>query len=160
MPMFTRDQLYNSMEVARTKSLFAEFGTSSETILTLNMKDKGYPDLHTLYVRFVVDDPSEATFAEEVFGDIAFWERLKRAPFMKKNLAAWKHEADVKRKSKAFKHIMKEIQEDGRNAYQAAKFLIDAPWEPRSRTTKKANDESTAEAAPAEIIDFIKAREK
>lgn len=162
MAMFDREQIYGTNGIPRTKSLFAEYGVTSETILTFNDTGKPYPALKPLYIKFCVDDPSEAEFALAVFGDITFWEKLKNSPIMEKHLDEWRHETDVMRKSKAFKHIMHEIENDGRNSYSAAKFLIDEPWKPKTKESKQAKAQTTAEAVSAsahtDVVDFIKAR--
>lgn len=162
MSLFNYDQLYNAMNVPRSKSLFREFySDSEETILSISIETPGHPALRDLFLKHVVDDPSEATFALEVFGTVAFWDRLQKAPFLKTPLKEWRHECDVLRKSKAFQHIVKEVQDEGKNAYQAAKFLIDEPWKPKSRPVKRDSQKSTEEAAPSHVADlteFIKNR--
>ena len=161
MSMFTRDQIYNTQNVIRTKSLFSDFGVTPETSLSLEPTDKGFPDLHSLFVALTVNDPSEATFAQTVFGDIVFWSKLQEVAWLKEKLVDWRHEADVKRKSIAFEYILKEIKEDGRNGYHAAKYLIDEPWKPRTKANTESKRKSSAEALPADVTDlaeFIKNR--
>lgn len=153
MAMFDRNQLFNSQGVARTKSLFVEFGASSDNILTLG-ENRAYPSLKSLYVNLTVDDPSEATFIDVVFGDFQFWTKLSSTTWMKEHLKAWRHEAEVKRKSKAFKCIVGEIENEGRNAYQAAKYLIEEPWKGKAKPVREASKKSTAEALPSHITDL------
>lgn len=162
MAMFSKDQLYNDVGNIRTKALFKEFGASEFNILSFDDPDSGYPSLKSLYVNLTVNDPSEAIFAETIFGDITFWEKLKNAPWLKDRVADWQHEADVKRKSMAFEYIVKEIKEDGRNGYHAAKYLIDEPWKPKTRASTAAKRKSTLEAVPSDVADlaeFIKSRQ-
>ena len=80
---------------------------------------------------------------------------------MKDKVADWQHEADVKRKSRAFKFIIEEIKNDGRNAYHAAKYLIDEPWKGRTKPAQDKRRKSTVEAVPSDVTDladFIKQR--
>jgi hypothetical protein len=144
MAMFERHQLYNGVNAGRTKALFYEFGVGEHTILTLGDHIEGYPSLRTLYVNMCTDDPSEYVFAVTVFGDVQFWERLKKAPWMPAYVEAWKHESEIKRKSMAFDTIMKEVKEDGKSSFQAAKYLIEEPWRKgaveRRKTKASARD--------------------
>ncbi|MCA9368199.1 hypothetical protein KC887_08155, partial [Candidatus Kaiserbacteria bacterium] len=57
--------------------------------------------------------------------------------------------ADVKRKSKAFQAIIKEVTNDGKNSYAAAKYLIEEPW--KQKRTKAAKEESRATTEEALI---------
>lgn len=159
MAMFDRKQLYTEQGVPKTREIFCELNAANG-ILSIQNEDAPVPSLRKLYVSLTVEDPSEATFVEVVFGDFHYWERLKNSPLMQEHLPAWRHEAAVKRKSEAFKYMVNEIRNDGKNAYGAAKYLIDAPWEPKTRASREANKKSSAEAAPADVIDFIKARNK
>lgn len=156
MAMFRKDQLYNAVNAPMTKAIFFEFRRpeSPDPILALYTEDKGFPVLRKLYVSMTVDDPSESTFVEAVFGDQYFWDNLSKAPFMVEQLKSWRHEADVKRKSKAFKVLTDEIKNEGRNAYNAAKYLIEEPWKPKTKASREAKNASTKEAVPSHITDL------
>lgn len=154
--MFTREQLYNSKGVGRTKSLIVDFGETSDNILCLHDSSKPYPALRPLFLSLVQDDPTEAAFAIAVFGSIEFWEKLQNSPVLKPYLKKWRHEADVLRKAEAFKYIVKEMKEDGRNGYNAAKYIIDEPWKPKTKSSKAAIAKSTQEAAPTHVVDLAK----
>lgn len=155
MAMFDREQLYSPTGKILTKSLFSEFGTGPNTILSLRDTGK-FPSLKNLYVNLCTDDPSEYTFATTVFGNVQFWETLKQVTWMEEALEEWRHEAAIKRKSEAFKSIIKEVKEDGRNAYQAAKYIIDEPWTGKTKASREASRKSTAEAVPAHVYDLQK----
>lgn len=146
-PMFTRDQLYAANGNHRTKSLFREWGVSDENILayTTGSTTNPHPDMRKLFLKYVVDDPTEATFALALFGEVEFWTRLSVAPWLKPYLKKWRHEADVTRKSMAFQYVINEVKLEGKNSYQAAKFLIDEPWK-KTPAQKKDAKESTEEA--------------
>ena len=156
MAMFTKDQLYNAVNAPMTKAIFHEFRRkeSPDPILSLYTEDVGLPILRNLYVSLTVDDPSEGIFVEEVFGDQYFWDNLSKAPFMEQQLKSWRHEADVKRKSKAFQVLTKEIEDGGRNAYNAAKYFIEEPWKPKTAKSNRAKSKSSAEAVPSHITDL------
>lgn len=145
--MFTKDQLWSSTGNPRTRSLFSETKKpGDEPIMTLNGGNKSLPCLRELYVPLVAEDPSEATFAETVFGDIRYWTKLREADFMESYLKEWNMIADIKRKQKAFEAIMDEVKSKGRSAFSAAKFLLDEPWKPNDKETKEAKRKSTEEA--------------
>lgn len=162
MAMFDREQLYGETNIARTKSLFVDFGSDPANILTLGTFNKDFPSLRSLYVNLTVDDPSEYTFAITVFGEWAYWDKLRKVGFMQSHLEAWRHEAAVKRKSMAFKTIIEEAKGDGRNSYHAAKYLVEEPWRGRGKAQKAATKQSSEEAAAGEnvteIADFIRSR--
>ena len=154
MSMFDRTQLYADNGLPRTKSLFVDMGPSKDNIMTFHDSSKPFVALKPLYIALTIDDPTESVFAETVFGDITYWTKLADAAFMDRHLKEWRHEADVKRKAKAFEYIVKEIKSDGRNAYSAAKFLIDEPWKPKGKASAASKSKSTAEAVPSHIVDL------
>ena len=160
MAMFDREQLYTDNNQPRTKSLFSEFGDGPDTILTLGTWNKSYPSLRTLYVSLCADDPSEHTFAETIFGSFEYWSRLREAPFMKKELVDWQAEARAKRESKAFKYLIEEVKNDGKNAYGSAKYILDIiqaeKGKPGKATPKKSQTETAAEIT--DLTEFIKSR--
>jgi len=152
--MFNHEQLYNDKGVARTKSLIVDFGANPDNILCLHDTSKPFPALRPLFLKMVADDPTEAVFALAVFGSIQFWEKLQKSPILKPHIKKWRHEADVERKSIAFRYIVKEVEEDGKNAFQAAKYLITEPWKSKTKEVKEDSLVSTKEAAPSHILDL------
>ena len=161
MAMFDHEQLHNKMNRALTKSLFHEFEAGGgSVILTLNQPDLPYPCLRKLFVSLTMDDPSEAIFAEEVFGDIGYWTKLRAAPFIQDVISDWVDEATIKRKSKAFQYIVKEVKEDGKNGYAAAKFLIEEPWKDKRNPKVKKEVKRTTSAASDEVhSDIVRLRD-
>ena len=154
MAMFNHEQLHNDKGVARTKSLIVDFGANPDNILCLHDTSKPFPALRSLFLKMVADDPTEAVFALAVFGSVEFWEKLQKSHALKPYLKKWRHEADVARKSVAFQYIVKEVEEDGKNAFQAAKYIISEPWKPRTKESKEDSLVSTKEAAPSHILDL------
>jgi len=127
MPIFSYSDLYNEKNVPRTREVFCEF--SEAGVLTHNRDGKeGKISLYKLYISLAVDDPSEVTFAEEVFGDLPYWFSLQEAPWFKKHIEEWRLVAAEKRKCQAFKAIINEVKSNGKSAFTAAKYLIEEPW--------------------------------
>lgn len=148
-PMYSRDQLVNSSGTMLTKGLIYEaVGHTPTTLFTMKADDhEGYVSLRKIFLMLAVDDPSEVTFAEAVFGDYAYWSKFSNSQFVQPYVAEWRQVADVKRKSKAFQAIIDEVNSKGRNSYQASKFLIDEPWKEKTKAQKTKIKETTSEAA-------------
>lgn len=148
-PMFPKELLYGSKGHMRTQSLFLETRRhGDEPLFTLKPGTRhGCPSLRDLFIEYTVYDPSESSFAEAVFGEVAYWENLKKADWMQDHIEKWRYIADVKRKAIAFKTIIKEVENDGRNAFSAAKYLIDEPWKDKKNPKVKEEVKKTTEEA-------------
>ena len=146
--MFTYEQLHNANGVPYSNGLFYQTTIDKSTaIFTLGKEHKdGYLSLRKLFIELTVDDPSEAVFAETVFGDVGYWLRLQESGALKDVIGEWREVAEVKRKSKAFTAIVNEIKNETRNSYQAAKYLIEEPWKPSDRKTRAATKKTTSDA--------------
>lgn len=158
LSLFSEEQLWASNGLAKTNSLFSETARQGDTpIMSLNGGNKNLICLRDLYVPLVANDPSEVEFAEYVFGDLRYWLKLKSAVFMPKYLEEWSQLADVKRKQKAFAAIIREINENGRSAFTAAKYLIEEPWKPTTKksTNNKIKSADEAKSAFSEDIDRL-----
>lgn len=133
MPICTPEDLYGYNNLKRIGSIVYELrrgdddGSRSLFSISSNPQN-GRISLEKLYMTFCVDDPTEVTFAEEVFGDLEFWLEMRESSRMKPYVEQWQHMAAIRRKQKAFKTIVAEIEEKGKNSYQAAKYLIEEPW--------------------------------
>ena len=171
MALFPLTKLKTDNGVVRTKSLFYELSYSNQddVIFTLKEQDteteSGAPllSLQRLFVEHTLLDPSEYHFSQHVFGSWDVWERLCKAPQLAKHIESWRREADVKRKSLAFTSVVNEVQHQGKNAFAAAKFLIDEPWKgkgsaPADKRKTRALSRDTAEEAfeKAAIDDDLK----
>lgn len=134
-----REQLYTPNNVIKSLCLIKELSKpGDEPVFTIRDEKEGYESLKTLFVNLTVEDPSEATFAEVVFNDVGYWLKVRENKVLKPYLEEWREEADIKRKAIAFKSIVKEVQEGGKSAFSAAKFLIDEPYkDKRSKQTKE-----------------------
>jgi len=160
MAIFKKEQLWAANGLPKTNCLFQETKRPGDApIMSLNGWSDDYPCLRTYYVNLTVDDPSEATFAEEVFGDIRYWFKLRDAKFMSSYLPEWREEADIKRKQKAFKAVFKEVEENGRSAFTAAKYLIEEPWKGKTLEVKKATRRTTGKAVSVFDEDLERLRE-
>lgn len=129
MPLLKHDQIYASNGLKKTKSLFPGHGSEEEPILSLySDQGDGLLSLKDLFLLYVLDDPTEFTFAYEVFGELAFWEHLKSIAWVKTHYEEWKREVDAARKSQAFKVLYTEVVTEGKGKLGAAKYLIEEPW--------------------------------
>ena len=161
--MFSESVLYSTGNVRRTRSLFKELSLGGqEPVFTLGRdRGEGYICLKKLYIQFCVSDPSEAIFAEVVFGDIGFWKNIAKCTWMQDHLEEWREVVEVKRKSLAFQSVIKQVEEDGKSSFQAARFLIEEPWKDK-RTPKvaKAAKASTTQASNVVSSDVKRLKEE
>lgn len=149
MAIFKTEELYNNRNNMLLRDIFCEWNPSA--ILTYNKNGKdGKVNLFNLYMAHAVDDPSEVVFAEEVFGDLYFWQCLAESWF-KPHVEEWRHLAAIKRKQQAFKAIITEVKTNGRSAFTAAKYLIEEPWKLGSATERKKVRKQISDTADAAL---------
>ena len=140
---FKREDIYSKTNVPMVRAVLKEEGGSLIDV----------PTLKQYFLTFVVDDPTEYTFAVNVFGDWHFCEVMRESRKMKSYVKQWRVEVDVHRKSKAFKTIIDEASDSSkRGSLSAAKYLLEEPWKAKDGRTKdgrKARQESreTTQAA-------------
>ena len=158
MPLFALDQLKTEQGLFKTKGLFLEQDYDYEsTIMTYQehdrfIKGKTYYSLRRLYVEHCLDDPTEYTLAMEVFGSWDVWSKIAASPTIRPVLDKAREECEVKRKAMASLKIRDELSE-GKNSYQAAKYLIEEPWKvkaadtPEDKRKARAAARKTAESA-------------
>lgn len=164
MSMLTRSDIYTpqgSLKILCLIQELAPFGSSQEPLFTLREEKEGFISLKRLFVDHTWDDPSEATFALEVFGDVGYWLKARESKALKVHLTEWREEADVYRKKEAFKAIINEVTSQGKSAFSAAKFLIDEPWKsspsnpaPKGRPPKDTSKKTTLAASKEVKDDF------
>lgn len=151
MAILTRDQIYTvnnrPIFLQHIQELRPAKADAPAPIFTIRDEKEGLISLKKLYMSFVVDDPTESVFAEEVFGDLGYWLIAREMGPFKPVHQEWIREADILRKQIAFKAIMSEAKEGGRSAFSAAKFLIDEPW--KGRKAKAESKKTTEEAFAA-----------
>lgn len=151
--LIPREILYNDMNVLRTASLFKETCRLNDNPI-ISLKSTRRDDmisLRDLYIQFCVDDPSETEFAEHVFGDVGVWEQIKKANWITPYLEEYRLVTDTKRKAKAFRYLAQEVKEQGKNAYGAAKYLIEEPWKDKRNTETRKKSRKTTQAAAEEV---------
>lgn len=158
MPIFTYKELYTELAMPRLRSMFTQ--VKPESPLSVSRDDiPGKINLYKIYMDLVIDDPSEVTFAESVFGDIIYWNRLTTDKWFAPYIDEWRFAASEKRKSLAFKAIMSEVKSNGKSSFTAAKYLIEEPWLSGSTASEKkqiakAKEASTSKAYHA--VEFAK----
>jgi hypothetical protein len=134
------------------REVFHEF--NPDALLTYDKNGKeGKISLFKLYMAHSVDDPSEVTFAEEVFGDLYFWQCLTEANWFQRHIQEWRLLAATVRKREAFKSIIKEVRENGKSSFTAAKYLIEEPWKTGNALQRKQNKKLISESAEAAFSD-------
>jgi len=157
-----KEDLWTASGQPRTRSLFVETCIEGDKpVLSLRGNVAGYPCLRDVYVPLVAEDPSEVSFVEAVFdGDTRWWLRMKKAKWMQEFLVEWNELADIKRKQLAFEAIVREVRENGRSAFTAAKYLIEEPWKGNTKEVKETKQKTTNEAANYFKEDFIRLKDE
>ena len=157
MPLLSHDQMYNTSSVPKFSQLIVELCHSraerdaSKAIFTVRNEKEGFISLKKLFVEHTASDPSEVSFAEALFGDVGYWLRVRETKELAQYLNSWREEAEVIRKSKAFKAMVQEVEKNGKSSFSAAKYLIEEPWKGRTKATKEAKTKTSNKA-----FDFVK----
>jgi hypothetical protein len=158
MPLFKKEQLYNVMGVRKTRQLFREFTPNQdEAIFTIKRYDDyGCYSLCRLYLEFAVDDPTEVSFSEYLFGDHDFWMHLRGTYVLKDLIPKWEAEAEELRISKQIKNVLESTLNE-KSRLQAAKFLLEhghkfRPGKTDGRKAKAENRERVADVINSEAF--------
>ena len=153
MSIFTYKDLYNSRNNMLLREIFSEYNPETG-LLTYDKNGKeGKVCLFKLYMAHSVDDPSEVTFAEEVFGDLYFWQCLTESTWFQRHIQEWRYLASVKRKQLAFKAVINEVKTNGKSSFTAAKYLIEEPWKTGNAMERKRNKKLVSESAEEAFSD-------
>ena len=164
MSLLTRDQIYSGNNRPRILCLIMELRQryDEEPIFTIRDEKEGLISLKKLFVSHCVDDPTEVSFAEAVFGNVGYWLEVRDIPLLKKHVDQWRTEADIVRKSRAFKALYSEVVNDGRAALTAAKYLIEEPWKERKDKAKsrKTSEEAATKTHNEYSEDFERLKEQ
>jgi len=163
MPIFTKEELYSTKGHMRTSSLFVEKAAlERKPFLSLRAQHQTETgiSLRDYFIHYTINDPTETVFAEEVFGEWRFWENLLKCKWFTPYVEDWRREADIKRKAMAFQAILKEIKEDGRSSFTAAKYLIEEPWKEKTKASKAKTKETTKEAYNSISSDIERLKEQ
>ena len=107
-----------------------------------------------MYMAYCRDDPTEWTLAEEVFGSWSIWERISTMQAIKGFVSDLRKANGIRMKSIAIKKIVQEASlTDGRNTFQAAKYLIDKNLaEPSLKITQGKKAKSKENIAALKLI--------
>lgn len=95
-------------------------------------------------------DPQEGIFASKYFYSYAHWMAVSELRELREEVAEWRRELEMILKSEALKVIVREAEEDGKNAYEANKFLLTSKfWDKEDKAPKdlKRGRPSKAEIA-------------
>jgi hypothetical protein len=167
MPIVDPKTLYNAQGVAKTRKFILEFCTTAEDRLNSTFSVSEHPNpekvpMKILYMSLSVDDPSEVSFAEEVFGHLGFWHDLSETDFMKPYVERWRREADLKRKQKAFKTIIETATKGDTSASRlsAAKYLLEKAWEPKDTKARKQDKQDIKTVADSFKSDLERLQEQ
>jgi hypothetical protein len=143
-----REQIYSQNNIPRILCLISELCKyDDEPIFTLRDQKEGMESLQTLFINLTVNDPTEVTFAETVFGDVFYWVTVREIKALKDTLDKWREVASIKRKAIAYKAILDEVTSGGKSAFSAARYLIDEPNKNKRSPQVKAEVETTKAAA-------------
>ena len=138
--MFTHNQLHvNNVQMSR--ALFSDVTSSEYNIMSLEDKTSGLPCLRDLYMELTLDDPTEYTFAIEVFNTWDFWENLSASSVIQPIVDKWRKENMVRQKMIAVKALKQEAF-NGKSKATAAKWLFDNGFtatKPKGQEIKKVN---------------------
>lgn len=119
---------------------------------------KGLPDglvsFPQTYLKYCREDPTEYTFATEVFGDWEHWQLVAKVKELKDPIEALRREVIVAIRAEGFKSVMSEVKTSGRSAFTAAKWLAEKGWvtpdAPSDVRTKRKDKEAQEELAKEE----------
>ena len=142
MSLLTKEQLFGTTGGLITGSLFWEERNNLESAV-FTIAENPHPDyiaFKPLFLEHTVPDPTEYTFAMEVFGSWWHWVRINRNKKMRSYFDKCREERDVAIESLAIKEIIKESLE-GKSRFQAAKFLAQKGYKQYSPQKSKYNKE-------------------
>jgi hypothetical protein len=152
--MIDKSKLVNLYGNPRLRDLFIDFATDDQgrkdAVYTLKYYDleqdgKIYFSLYQLFM--AQEDLTEWEFANKHLLGWDHWERLSALKAIKDYVEIWRRDLEQKIKSRAFKVIMQEAEEAGKNAFEANKLLLTGKWKElaKSVTESKRGRPSKAE---------------
>ena len=125
----------------RTLSLFYELNTTDlPSVFTLKEREhKGYPSLKQIFLSYT--DPTEYTFAMEVFGSWTGWQKISESAEIKKHVDQWREELEIKIRAEAIKAIAETAVTEGAKGTAAARWIAEGNWKGRRGRPSKAEVE-------------------
>lgn len=125
----------DSMNRWLTSGLFYEVGEVASPFAMYTLQDedreakgKTYPSIKKAYMSCT--DPTEYEFANKYLGGWSHWKEIQESPPMKKHIAEWREEFEIKMRAEAIKGIALIAKTE--KGYQAAKYLADCGWKLRA----------------------------
>lgn len=147
------DNPFRSENNARLlKGLFFEVtGNPSTVLYTLKDRDyKGFPSLYRLYME--EQDDTEYIFATKYLDGWEHWEMLCECTWFQPFVSRWRKEMYLKKTAGLLKAIQSEaMSADGKNRFQAAKYLLDREWERNIPEGKKKRGRPSKEEVQGEL---------
>lgn len=146
----------NSNGVYLLREMFWEYAQDkSNAIYTLKDADfesEGtvYPSLYRLYM--ASNDPTEYLFAMAHLDGWAHWSALSQASFLTPYLHRWREELELRFRANALATIHQMADSKGREAFQAAKFIVDGGYTGKKRSGAGRPSKAQIEATAQEIV--------
>lgn len=112
-----------------TKGLFFETTMEDKTGVSYTLKDrdyKGFPSLYLLYMK--CGDLTEYEFANKYLSGWSQWQTLCETSWFKEFVDRWRWELELRTKSEGLRRIIEESTSEGKNKYNANKFLVEGGW--------------------------------
>jgi hypothetical protein len=136
-----RDNMRDVMGRFRTTSLFYETNRNPDKYPSLfstkdyNHEVKGiiYPSLKNIYLSYDHVPEYEYDFAMDIFGSWDHWLQLFQSPDLKGMVEGWRDELAIRIKAEAMKNIIKKSRSSDPSAAQAAKYLSNEEYKPKTR---------------------------
>jgi len=114
--------------------------------------NEGMYTLHELREKYLeIADPLEYTFATTYFEDWAHWEHLCTIEWFKKEVSKWRSELAVKMQAEGLALIVDEVRNEGKSAFNAAKFLVNKDWVEKKEKPAKTKQPTTTKKEKNEI---------
>lgn len=119
-----------------TQSLFIEYTNNPKySVFTLRRDGKeGYLNFSELFLSMTKSDPTEYTFALDVFGSYDHWLAICANKTILPYIERLRKEREVLVKSEALRKIISEANDPkSKNHYAAAKYVLEKGWEKEVR---------------------------
>lgn len=154
MAMFPKEALTGDNNRRKTIALFLELGRNDEdreqAIFTMKEYEyRGRLSFPKLYRLLTDEDPTEYTFALEVFDSWDHWLLLCDSPNVRPYIDKLREENIVRQKSKAVRLLAEEVKNNGKAAFSAAKLLIEKGWMDPEATRKRVGRPHKSDIAKA-----------
>lgn len=131
-----------------TRALFFETsgiaGTRDKYPPPFTLKEDDYKDyksLRKIYLEY--EDPTEYSFAIEVFGSWDHWQRLLNTEWFIPHIEDWRLELETKMESKGIKRMVELAKKDDKGV--SAKWLASKGWKTGSNRGRPSNAEVQGE---------------